>query len=341
MNAPLQVRQPSAGGIPALMMEEAELVSVLQNSIYPGAKLESIKMVVSYCRAGGLDPLQKPVHIVPMDVSTGEKDGNGWDIKVKRDVIMPGIGLYRTQAARTGQYLGQSEPEFGPVKVIRFKEKRVEWENGQKREKWVDVELEYPEWCKVTVSRLLPTGEVAKHTACERWTENYATKGYDGAPNAMWRKRPYGQLAKCTEAQALRKAFPEDVGAAPTAEEMEGKSFDDLPTGATIDGETGEVLTQKPAAPMPARRSAANQQQEQHAPEGAPPADSRKPASTEPQDSGTAPRLIDSSRVNFLRKKATAFEQNEANLCKPHGVERFEDLTEAQFEEVKAELVKL
>jgi hypothetical protein len=28
-------------------------------------------------------------------------------------------------------------------------------------------------------------------------------------PNAMWRKRFHGQLAKCTEAQALRKAFPE------------------------------------------------------------------------------------------------------------------------------------
>ena len=40
----------------------------------------------------------------------------------------------------------------------------------------------------------------------------------------MWKKRVYGQLAKCTEAQALRKAWPE-VGQEPTAEEMEGKYF--------------------------------------------------------------------------------------------------------------------
>ena len=39
----------------------------------------------------------------------------------------------------------------------------------------------------------------------------------------MWRKRAYGQLAKCTEAQALRKAFPEFSGGQATAEEMEGK----------------------------------------------------------------------------------------------------------------------
>jgi hypothetical protein len=39
----------------------------------------------------------------------------------------------------------------------------------------------------------------------------------------MWAKRPKGQLAKCTEAQALRMAFPDAVGAAPTAEEMDGR----------------------------------------------------------------------------------------------------------------------
>lgn len=41
----------------------------------------------------------------------------------------------------------------------------------------------------------------------------------------MWKKRGRGQLAKCAEAQALRKGFPE-VGNQPTADEMEGKTLD-------------------------------------------------------------------------------------------------------------------
>ena len=51
---------------PALAMDEAELFAVLRTSLYPGAKDESIKMAVNYCKAAGLDIMQKPVHLVPM-----------------------------------------------------------------------------------------------------------------------------------------------------------------------------------------------------------------------------------------------------------------------------------
>ena len=189
---------------------------MLKSSLYPGAKDESIKMILNYCRAAGLDPMQKPVHIVPMSVSTGEKDSSGYDIKIMRDVVMPGIGLYRTQAARTGACAGISEPEFGP----------------DHEEVLGEAKITYPLWCKVSVTRMLPDGQKAVFTATERWKENYATKSAKSVePNAMWRKRPYAQLAKCAEAQALRKAFPE-FGSQPTADEMEGKEVDVTPPAA-------------------------------------------------------------------------------------------------------------
>jgi phage recombination protein Bet len=159
-------------------------------------------MVLGYCKAAGLDVMQKPVHIVPMyDRASGGM----------RDVVMPGIGLYRTQASRSGECAGVSEPEFGEdvTEVIG------------------NAEVTYPKWCKVSVKRRLPTGEIVSFTAREFWKENYAVRGGKEksiAPNAMWAKRPYGQVAKCAEAQALRKAFPE-FGSQPVAEEMEGKTY--------------------------------------------------------------------------------------------------------------------
>jgi hypothetical protein len=41
----------------------------------------------------------------------------------------------------------------------------------------------------------------------------------------MWTKRPYAQLAKCAQAQALRIAFPEATGSEATADEMEGREI--------------------------------------------------------------------------------------------------------------------
>lgn len=193
--------------LPALQINEEELFKVLSNSLYVGAQAESIKMVISYCKASGLDPLQKPVHIVPM-----------WDKNSKqmRDVIMPGVGLYRTQAARSNALAGISEPEFGPA--VEFKL------NGGN--------FSAPEWCRVVVKRLLTNGAIADFSALEYWIENYATAGKDSdAPNAMWKKRPRAQLAKCAQAQALRMAFPEMTGGAPTADEMEGKEIDITPAG--------------------------------------------------------------------------------------------------------------
>lgn len=201
----------------ALALSDDDLIDVLTGSLYPGAQRQSVKLVLGYCRAAGLDPMQKPVHIVPM-----------WDSKTKgmRDVVMPGVGLYRTQASRTGTFAGQTEPEFGPMITARLS----------------GVEITYPEFARVTVKKTMGNGTIAEFTAVEYWIENYAVKGgaeKSAAPNAMWAKRPRGQIAKCAAAQALRLAFPE-MGAQPTAEEMEGKHVqDDMPSTQP----TGEIAS--------------------------------------------------------------------------------------------------
>jgi phage recombination protein Bet len=188
-------RLPTGKNIPT------EVWSALKNSLFPGASDESVMMAWDYCAARGLDIMLKPVHLVPMYIKD-KTSGQG----AMRDVVMPGIGLYRIQADRAGNYAGMSAPVFGPDVTQRLG----------------DADVTYPEWCEISVSKLI-ADRVVSFTAREYWIENYATAGKDNPkPNTMWLKRPRGQIVKCAEAQALRKAWPE-LGAQPTAEEMEGK----------------------------------------------------------------------------------------------------------------------
>jgi len=206
--------------------------STLKNSLYTGARDESILMVLDYCKAGNLDPLQKPVHIVPMSVKNAQT--GKYEFK---DTIMAGIGLYRIQAARSNQYAGVSEPEYGALITANL--------GG--------INFTYPEWCKVTVRKIVH-GSIVEFSAKEYWIENYATSGRDSlAPNTMWKKRPYGQIAKCAEAQALRKAFPEIVSQQTTAEEMEGKSLNEFdsdlknvtPKAKTLSAKLDDLITEQ------------------------------------------------------------------------------------------------
>lgn len=187
------------------LVEEQRLISVMGQSLYPGASKASIELVLDYCKARGLDPMQKPVHIVPM-----------WDSKANcnRDVVMPGLNLYRTQAAESGCLAGISEPEFGPI---------YEFNIG-------GMLVKAPEYAKVSVTRLLKSGDKAVFTAIEYFEEAVSTNK-EGKPTAMWKKRPRGMLSKTAESQALRKAFPDIAGSQETAEEMDGKSYYDDQSG--------------------------------------------------------------------------------------------------------------
>jgi phage recombination protein Bet len=167
----------------------------LKEGIYAGASDQALKMVLSYCKARGIDPLLRPVHIVPMKVKVGKKDQYGKQAEEWRDTIMTSIALNRIDAARTGQYMGLSDPEFGPSIT----------------ETLGKTAITYPEYCKITVRRMVQ-GHIVEFPAIEYWKENYKKTSFNDAdPNHMWKSRPFAQLAIRAEMQALRRGFPEAV----------------------------------------------------------------------------------------------------------------------------------
>jgi phage recombination protein Bet len=189
---------------------------VLVEAIFPTAKTaDAIVMALSYCKSRGLDIMKRPVHIVPMwDSARGSYVETVW----------PGISEIRTTAARTREYAGCDAPEFGKSIKMHFKG-RVKRGGDWKDEA---VEVEFPEHCRMTVYRIVQGTRVAFVGPKVSWLETYATQGNTELPNKMWQERPEGQLEKCAEAAALRRAFPEETGNELTAEEMAGRHVGDL-----------------------------------------------------------------------------------------------------------------
>ncbi len=193
---------PSDISLPQTAVERGiapEQWATLKGALYPGKSDQMVLLAFDYCRARGLDPIKKPVHIV----KTWDPDQGGMV-----ETIWEGINSHRVTASRTGVYAGQDEAECGP-EVTRA---------------LGSAHVTFPEWCRVTVYRMVG-GQRCPFTGLIWWLETYSRKK-DGTPTAQWVKRPRGQASKCAEAEALRKAFPEELGGRPTAEEMEGREFD-------------------------------------------------------------------------------------------------------------------
>ena len=147
-----------------------------------------------------------------------------WSSVLGREVetVWPGVSELRTTAFRTKQYAGCDPAEFGPNKTHRFKG-RVRSKGKNAPDEDVETETTFPEWCQITVYRLIGGQTVRFAGQKVHWLEAYARRGRAEIPNDMWCKRPFGQLEKCAEAAALRRAFPEEIGNELTAEEMEGQ----------------------------------------------------------------------------------------------------------------------
>jgi phage recombination protein Bet len=230
MNAVVQFQAPRLPWAPAIEERFGSLGvtktswKALTEAVWPTAKtVDGVVLALSYCQARNLDPFKKPVHVVPV-----------WSSALGREVegVWPGISELRTTAMRTANYAGCDETAFGPDITREFA-----WSDKKGQHK---ATVTYPEWAQVTVYRLVGPSRVPFVGPKVFWTETYATANRStDAPNEMWRKRPRGQIDKCAEAAALRKAFPEELGNEYAAEEMAGRVI-----GADV-----SVATPQPKAP--------------------------------------------------------------------------------------------
>lgn len=200
---------------PAIDLESK--IRSLQETIMPKGTTESdLVFFIEYCKRTGLDPISRQIYAMAI--------GNKLSIQTS-------IDGFRLIASRSSEYAGQQSFWCGDDGI------------------WVDVWLEAtkPRASKVEVYR---KGYAVPITAIALWNEYQRTNNHK---TSIWDKMPALMLAKCAEALALRKAFPNELSGIYTSDEMaqanttgrhENKNGIDykLATGSKSKDEAGKQL---------------------------------------------------------------------------------------------------
>lgn len=168
----------------ALVTWTDKQLSLIRQTVAKDTTPSEFDMFIHTCRAVRLDPLRKQVFAFVFS-----KD----DPKKRQLTIVTSIGGYRSIAERTGAYrpddkaprfdMGEKNADSNPLGIIRCEVTVYKHSHG--------------EWWPVVG---------------EAWWDEYVPL-YDGKIDKFkqgWVKMPRIMIAKCAEANALRKAWPDD-----------------------------------------------------------------------------------------------------------------------------------
>lgn len=202
-------------------------VELVKRTICKGATDDELSLFLAVCQRTGLDPFARQIYSI--ERKTWNKDKRDYDVTRS---IQTGIDGFRVIAEKTNEVDGQEGPFWCGM-------------DGKWQEVWLESNLP-PVAAKVIVHRKgakFPFVGVARFDAYAQFFKD----GNEWKLTQMWNRMGDVMIAKCAEALALRKAFPQKLGELRTTDEMmqaENPERDALPEQEKLPvGATVEVFT--------------------------------------------------------------------------------------------------
>lgn len=168
-------------------------VALLRSLGVEKANRADLALFFHVAKRTGLDPFARQIYMIERYTKDGPKQ-----------TIQTGIDGFRLVAQRTAERTGEA---------LGYEDTLWCGDDGVWRDVWVSPNP--PTAAKVTVLR-----GSSRFPSVALMTE-YAQTKRDGTYTQMWATKGALMLAKCAEAGALRKAFPQDLSGIYTADEMQ------------------------------------------------------------------------------------------------------------------------
>lgn len=167
---------------------------------------EDVDVFFHVCQRTRLDPFARQIYMIGRQAN--ELVDGQWQ-KVTKYTIQTGIDGYRTIARRRADETGD-ELSYGDTL----------WCGADGV--WRDVWLGSPQELHAAKATIYRAGKPYTHVALFReYVQTVKDKSGAIMPNSMWANKGANQLAKCAEAGALRKAYPQDYAGLYVDAEME------------------------------------------------------------------------------------------------------------------------
>lgn len=160
---------------------DAKQLEIMRRTVAAGTSPDDFLVFLEVCKHRNLNPFAREIYAI---------------VRSGKMTIQVSIDGFRKLAERSGKYRGQVGPQFCAA-------------DGAWKDEWLKDEP--PVAARVGVKRAdfdTPVWAVARYRA------------YVQEASPIWRKMPDLMLAKCAEALALRKAFPDEMSGLYTHEEM-------------------------------------------------------------------------------------------------------------------------